>query len=286
MKIIMFLAGWLGISYSALAQLTYGAGIGTTGYSGDVNDVSIGSARYSINGDVGYKVNDMLELYGSATFYEISAKDAVPQRNINFRSRNLEAYVGARFFLTSPYKTFVTYKTDVLLPYFYGGVGVTTIDPYARDGKGEYVSMRQLRLEGRPVPSSAAIYPIGFGLRLRLTQAFYINAEGGLRFVNSDMLDGIMTDKVKSKDISPEARSFIASLGQTQSNLVNAMNSTDATGGFVYKNGNPARKDLYGIFQLRVEFIPAASAKQSEFKYRGRSASSIYHRRKPSRRLK
>jgi len=286
MKIVLFLAGWLGAMSCTFAQLTYGVGIGTTGYSGDLNDASFGSARYSVSADLGYKFNDMLQLYGSATFYEISAKDAVPQRNINFRSRNIEGYVGTRIFLTSSVKTFVKPKTNFLLPFFFGGIGMTTMDPFAQNGKGEYVSLRQIQPEGKVIPSTAIIYPLGFGLRVRMLPSMYLSAEGGLRIVNSDLLDGITTDKVRTTELKPEARTFIATLGPSQTNLVNAMATTDPVGGFVYKNGNPARKDMYGVFQFRIEIIPAAGTK-SKLKYNGRvGGSSIGLKRKPTRRLK
>lgn len=225
------------ISPNVFAQFSATIGPGVTSYSGDVSGVEVQNARPALNVELWYQFNRNLYIKSGAGVYQISANDVFENRNRAFQATNFEVYSTLMLGGDPSWR---------LMPFGYAGLGITTISPqYAiNNDQGEFfLDAKELQTEGRDIPGAALTFPMGLGFRFRLNDKLALVADAGIRFANTDLLDGVSTRSIE-----------VASLSQEAVNYFEAIRPEGINGAETLSNGNPDSNDVYGIFSLKLLF--------------------------------
>jgi len=129
------------------------------------------------------------------SYYQISGDDRLADpkshrrpRNLNFRARNIEAAMLVEYYL-KPVKLY-NHSRHWLNPYIFLGLGLSTNDPHARY-RGHWIALRPLETEGEAYPGIVMTFPMGIGLKYKLTPWVDLSLEANYRFTNTDYLDDI-----------------------------------------------------------------------------------------------
>ncbi len=112
------------------------------------------------------------------------------QRNLRFTSKNWEANLVGVFYLKKyGGDYFRRWATD---PYLIGGLGVTYFNPQTIVG-GQTFFLADLETEGKDYSQFAMIFPVGAGLKFKLSPFMNFNMEASYRFTLTDYLDDVST---------------------------------------------------------------------------------------------
>jgi hypothetical protein len=167
---------------------------------------------YNIAVSTRYTFQNHLKARADIFYYQISGQDhsadsksGRQERNMNFRSRNLEASLVIEYYLR-PVKTYNIDRAFVN-PYVFAGIGATTNNPHA-DFRDQWIPLRPLQTENRKYPSTAVVFPMGFGLKYRVNIWMDLFMEGNYRFTFTDYLDD-----VSAYDVSGFYEELIADYG-------------------------------------------------------------------------
>jgi len=224
-------------SHVVKAQFSAAFGPGITSYSGDVSGSEFGNTRPAFNVELWYQMNRHLYLKSGASIYQISASDVFPDRNRAFKATNFEVYTSLMVGANPDWR---------LMPFAYAGIGISTNSPqYATPGENgsNFIDAKALNTENERIPGAVTIFPTGLGLRFRVNEKFAIIADGGIRFTNSDLLDGVSAARIDVNSLSPEAVNYFESIRP------NGLNGVESFG-----NANPDKNDVYGIFSIKLQF--------------------------------
>lgn len=124
-------------------------------------------------------------------------------RNLHFRSRLDEVYLGAEFY---PLRLIPTKRVtifDAIQPYAFAGVGLFRFNPQAKDIDGTWVDLQPLRLEGQGFAEYPTSHPYkliqknvlsGIGLRYYINENLYIGTEIIYRKLFTDQVDNVSAD--------------------------------------------------------------------------------------------
>ena len=124
-------------------------------------------------------------------------------RNLHFRSRLDELYIGAEFY---PFRLIPTKGAsifDLIQPYAFTGIGLFKFNPQAKDIDGAWVDLHPLRLEGQGFTEYPTSKPYklvqqnllsGIGLRYYLNEYVYIGTELIYRKIFTDQMDNVSAD--------------------------------------------------------------------------------------------
>ncbi len=186
---------------------------GVSNYSGDLSDESIAlkethlaasifgryniSNKWAVKGFVGYgKISGDDKNYAKAP---TSTSDGNFQywRNANFFSNIFEFSVHAEYNLL-PNDLFSN-STRPFIPYIFGGIGIVNFNPKSTLGGTTY-ELQPLGTEGQGTTTynnkkkyDLTVYsiPIGAGFRQKISDAFFIGVEAGVRFTGTNYLDDV-----------------------------------------------------------------------------------------------
>ncbi len=221
-------------SYS---QFSASFGPGVAAYSGDVSGERFEHMRPAFNLELWYQMHRHLYLKSGASIYQVFASDVFPERNRAFKATNFEVYTSLMLAGKPEWR---------LMPFAYAGIGVSTNAPqYAvpTDNGNTFIDARELNTENERIPGAFTIFPTGAGVRFRLNEKLAIVADAGLRFTNSDLIDGLTTPIIDVNNLDQEAINYFESIRPEGLN-----------GATRFGNGNPDRKDVYGIFSVKLQF--------------------------------
>ncbi len=196
-------------------------------------------------------------------------------RNLHFRSRLDEIYMGAEFY---PFRLIPTKKSsilDLIQPYAFAGIGLFKFNPQAKDIDGIWVDLQPLRLEGQgfaEYPTSKPYKLIqqnilsGIGLRYYINENVYVGTEIIYRKIFTDQMDNVSTDfyidpALFDNYLSPA--DAIRAKRLYYQGLYNLGTVTPANSGF--PRGNPNNNDAYfgQSFQVGFKIYPK---KESQLK--------------------
>lgn len=129
------------------------------------------------------------------TYYKIIGSDPPSDpranrspRNLSFRATNMEAAALIEYYL---YPVDVNAsRRNTLNPYLFAGVGISTNNPKA-ELNGTWVDLRPLQLENNPYNSTVIVFPLGIGLKYKLSTRLDLKVEGNYRFTLTDYMDDI-----------------------------------------------------------------------------------------------
>ncbi|SNR52343.1 MULTISPECIES: hypothetical protein [Hymenobacter] len=196
-------------------------GLGATYYNGDLTS-RLGDQFIGPSASLGvlYKVRPHWLVGGEATYFQVGAKDYLPERGLAFRGRN---GAGTAFLRWEPLHDEGAYADPrrpaaLVKPYLKAGFGFLLYSPESYRG-----TMRPddntpfLTPERNDYPALNITVPVGIGVTLRLTPKLNASLEGSYNFTSTDQLD----------DISPAS-------GRSTSAL----------------------NDNYGLLELKLEYAP------------------------------
>lgn len=225
----------------------FSAGIGMSGYYGDLNDQLI-TPYFAASVDHSYRLAPSLSFRSSFSLYTIRAADKdskdqdLANRNLSFEAVNLELY-GAFVLDLIPVKAYE--KRPRLAPYFFIGAGLTTNNPTAKIN-GKRHALRPLMTEGNEYPGTVLVVPVGIGARLKVTRLVSLIVEYGYRFSDTDYLDDVSTvypdPDLLPNDLSRQFSDRSPELGLAPRSPGN-------------QRGNPGVKDDYMILSFRLETL-------------------------------
>lgn len=149
-----------------------------------------------------------LEGYDSLIQDRGTAEVARKDRNLQFQSNVLEAYVAAEFYPTVFFERYDGLKGK-LRPYGLMGVGAFKFKPkglyYAPNGSAQWVDLQPLRLEGqgmaeypdrKPYKLTSLEIPLGVGIKYYLKEGMYVGFEVTHRKSFTDYVDDVSTSYI------------------------------------------------------------------------------------------
>jgi hypothetical protein len=236
---------------SAHERLSLTANVGLSNYFGDLcNKFDCIKFRPGFGIGVWYRFTNHLSSKTELNYYRLYSNDVYPQRNLDFRSGNVELYTSAVADLFAYNKHFKFRK--FISPYIFGGIGVTYFDPHGKDPQdGKWVALRPLKTEGVAYSPFTMILPVGAGIRLRFKKNMEFIVEGGYRKTFTDHLDDVSASRyVNTSTMSPQAARL----------SMKAVNAGYEQTYLAQPRGNPNSKDDYFIFNIKIRYVIGIAA--------------------------
>ncbi|MFA9214675.1 MAG: DUF6089 family protein [Candidatus Methylacidiphilales bacterium] len=209
MKLIKPLAVFILITLNYLnvkaQQIEIGMLLGTSHYIGDLSDEKLNfSNTYFAASLFGrYNFSNKIAIKGMAAYGRVSGDDK--QSNlVASKIRNLNFYTDIYEF--SLHFEYNLLKNDLrnlhsrpFIPYVFGGIGVFKFNPKT-ELAGTTYELQALKTEGqgstvyndlKQYNLTEIAFPFGIGFRTRISDAFYVGFETGVRFTTTNYLDDV-----------------------------------------------------------------------------------------------
>jgi hypothetical protein len=197
-------------------RFTVGGGAGF--YSGDLgSSLSENFVGGSASLGILYLLRPHWVIGAEGTYFQIGAKDQLPERGYAFRGRNVSGVTFLRYELLRDEGAYANRKKAPALvkPYIKAGAGLLLYNPKSYRGTTRPDERTPyLDPERNDYPALAVVAPVGLGVVLRLSPKLNATLEGAYYFTTTDHLDDIST------------------------------------------RANPSQNDGYGIAELKLEYAP------------------------------
>lgn len=267
-------------------------GVGWASYFGELCNTGdcFATPRPQLGFGIKYRFNTFFSVRGVVHGYRIVGSDAEfgngahPDRNLSFRSDNIEGSINVVFDLIPVSKFYEIYANRRFFGvYVFGGVGMTYLDPrteitqaeiskYDLGGEydaGDYVRLTPLETEGESYSNFAVIFPAGIGFRYKLGRFSDLTLEYGHRFMLTDRLDDVSADQyaynervnetdpiLNNPEDNPVAREELLQTLSTDEKLRLALSDRRSEGerGSSQIRGNPSSNDGYYILTIKYEW--------------------------------
>lgn len=151
--------------------------------------------KYHVNLSVNYIFESHFKARLEGTFYKMAGSDPPSDpvanrtsRNLHFRATNIEVAALVEYYWSEVNVLPMDRKS--LNPYLFAGIGISTNNPQA-SLNGSWVDLRPLQLENNPYHDRVIVFPMGLGLKYKLTSHTDLRIEGNYRFTLTDYLDDI-----------------------------------------------------------------------------------------------
>lgn len=255
MKILFGLLFSLLPAYSLLAQRYYPSGIqsrekfslgiGSASYFGDLQEEGYFSSTPNLMLSYEFLLNPRWSLRADGLVYQLKASDANASslqrqaRNLSFHSTNYEISSSLMLYLFR--QDPVAYQKRALVNvYVLAGIGATYFNPKTTLN-GETYSLGNLQTEGIAYQKWSPVIPSGGGLLLKVNPKLDVALEITYRLCFTDYLDDVSTVYP-----DPETLSSPIAIALSDRRLDPGMEGS--------ARGNPALKDGYGLYNLRVVY--------------------------------
>jgi hypothetical protein len=193
---------------------TVSLGFGSSSYYGDLSPYgrivqsTFNGIRWNANFNFTRQISPTLGVRFGLTWARISGDDSFMDgvtgyeanfmRNLHFRNDIKELSVVAQYDLVRTEKSYL--RREKIIPYIFGGVAVFAHDPVARPDTSLYsdgwTRLQPLNTEGQGLPGYdkpysliSVSFPVGFGVRYKLNEAWDVGFEMGFRYTLTDYLD-------------------------------------------------------------------------------------------------
>ncbi|MEZ4900509.1 MAG: hypothetical protein R2822_01430 [Spirosomataceae bacterium] len=201
-----------------------------------------------------YRLTERLSAKGEVNFYRISGKQAggpVYYNNLSFRSDNPAGYLALQI------DAFRFNDNRLIKPYFFGGIGITRINPKA-NLEEKWYSLPPLMTEGVAYNRNVRIIVLGLGASWQYNDRWSFGLELSDNFANSDYLDDVSTFYPNPSGMSELALKLSDRRPELDPATLPAGFPTQNQAG--NQRGNPTIKDSYGFLSFRAEY-PTISTK-------------------------
>jgi hypothetical protein len=191
-------------------QIEIGLLLGTSHYLGDLSDEKINfkNTYFAASLFGRYNFSNKVAVSGMASFGAVSGDDKQSSlessklRNLNFSSSIYEFSVRLEYNLLK--NDLRNISNRPFIPYVFAGLGVFKFNPQTTyiDGAGVKITkeLQPLATEGqgstvynekKKYDLTEIIIPMGIGFRTRISDAFYLGIEAGVRFTTTNYLDDV-----------------------------------------------------------------------------------------------
>ena len=236
-------------------------GGGATWYYGDMNDRIITNSklfRSYFNAGILFRALPKFDILLNYTTGKIVGADSLAiqtfniTRDLNFESKISEISLMLNYrFLRNGY-----YGNKKINPYIIAGIGYLKFNPQSTFN-GQKIDLQPLGTEGqfisnRGTPAPYKLYtlsiPLGIGVEIPLSNAFYLRLEYANHFTFTDYIDDIST---KYTDSTALANTPNGALAVEMSN--NIAKGYPKEG---YGRGNPKQRDSFSTFGISILYTP------------------------------
>jgi len=186
-------------------QIEIGMLFGTSHYIGDLSDekINFNNTYFAASLFGRYNFSDKLAVKGMGSYGRVSgddkqsSKDASKLRNLNFYSDIFEFSAHLEYNLLK--NDLRNLKNRPFIPYVFAGIGVFNFNPKS-DSLGKVYELQPLATEGqgstvynerKKYNLTEIIIPFGIGFRARISDAFLIGFETGVRYTTTNYLDDV-----------------------------------------------------------------------------------------------
>ena len=177
--------------------VNYTGSFGLASYRGDLSKRLFGTLGPMFSVGANYKLWPRT-VFGAELFYfRMASKDFIGDRNIGFKSSNIELDLYGRLLLIDDIQRRGSDKLNNparLKPYIMGGVGLLKYTPtsYYYGNATDTTSLQNaLQREGIKYPRWGVVIPVGLGLSVFINRRLSIIAEVNYRITFTDYLDDI-----------------------------------------------------------------------------------------------
>ncbi len=233
------------------------AGTGKASYIGELNSKNRVQSKLA-NFNLGLEARLLTRISARAEigYYNLKGFDYrskigsfEQQRNLSFRSWNLEGYLQGMYYIRKYGGDY--YRRWPIDPYIHLGVGFSTYNPTA-ELNGTTYELRNLRIEGVEYGKTTLIIPAGIGVKFKLNEFITLTTEWAFRYTFTDYLDDVST-------VFPEFTG-----DNVFSSLANRKDEIPVVNQEAYDRlvpgtprGNPDNNDHYYFLNLKLEvFLP------------------------------
>jgi hypothetical protein len=229
------------------------AGTGVATYFGELKDSRVDYFKARPNLELGLSSYflDYFSVSGHVTFFSLEGADSlssyesIQERNLSFRSRNMEIIVTGTVYALPMSTRF--YQREKFNFYATAGVGAAWSNPRAKY-QGEWYNLRKLKTELVDYQPFTIVLPMGIGVTYKIDAFFNVSVEGMYRYTFSDYLDDVSTQHT---DLSNFTDPVAAALSDRRPEI----GIGPATDGDV--RGNPEKDDGYFLLNAKIEYFLA-----------------------------
>lgn len=186
-------------------QIELGMLFGTSNYLGDLSDEKINfkNTYFAASFFGRYNISNKMAVKGMISYGHISGDDKLSTNEAS-KLRNLNFYTDIYEF--SAHFEYNLLKNDLknlsnrpFIPYVFAGIGVFNFNPKS-DSLGKVYELQPLATEGQGSTTyndrikynlTEIMIPFGIGFRTRISDAFLIGFETGLRYTTTNYLDDV-----------------------------------------------------------------------------------------------
>jgi hypothetical protein len=208
--LIVFIIITLNFLQAKAQQIEIGMLLGTSHYMGDLSDekINFNNTYFAASLFGRYNFSDKIAVKGMASYGHISGDDKQSSKEIS-KIRNLNFYTD--IFEFSVHMEYNLLRNDLknlhnrpFIPYIFGGIGVFNFNPktdYVDTlGQKRTVELQPLATEGQGSTAyndrkkynlTEIMIPMGIGFRARISDAFCIGFETGVRYTTTNYLDDV-----------------------------------------------------------------------------------------------
>ena len=229
---------------NAVPEPAVAFGVGVSSYYGDLQTQAI-IPQPSLF--VEYNKGFTGQLVGkfALSFYRIGSSDAksgeqgLIERNLSFKANNFELSSMLEYRLLDGRDE----KRSPLNPFIFIGIGITTNNPRT-EINGKNYALRPLRTENVDYSGFAVVFPVGIGVRARLSSAAFFIVEIGYRATSTDYLDVVSS-------VYADPALLASDLSRKLADRKTEIDLPTARVGDI--RGNPELRDGYIITSIKLE---------------------------------
>lgn len=224
-------------------------GVGMANYYGEmVNHGDIIRPRPAISAGAEFYVSPYFSTRAELTWFQLEGRDADAndsrqQRNLSFRSNNLEFKAIATASLFHQGLRF--YDRVKINFHAFAGIGILYFNPKTKYN-GQWYELQPLETEGRKYSRVQPVVPFGLGARIKVSHFMNILIEGGYRATFTDYLDDVSTRRYP--DPASLKSDLSRALSDRRKELGEDVPTTSGT------RGNPVRDDGYFIASVSLQY--------------------------------
>jgi Domain of unknown function (DUF6089) len=240
---------------------------------GFIKDINIANTQPAATIYLSAAYKYALVLRSEATWGVVKASDKILKdvkestlgrydRNLSFRSTIFELMLAAEIHPRYFKKYKAKEKLPRFSPYALAGIGYFVFNPQTRY-KGQYVDLKPLRTEGqgfaeypdrKPYKLKQFNFPVGAGIRYKMSSSVNVGAECVYRILNTDYLDDVSTKYIDRKLFQKYMPAGLAATAEALYDRQKEINPNYIpVSGEI--RGNPQKNDSYFSFVFKVGYI-------------------------------